>query len=52
MRATTASAAMPIGTLTRKTQRHPATPRITACPAKKPPITGPRTLEVPNIAMK
>ena len=43
---------MPSGTLTRKTQRQPATPNSTACPAKNPPITGPRTLEVPNIAMK
>ena len=43
---------MPIGTLTRNTQRHPVTPRITAWLAKKPPITGPSTLEVPKTAMK
>ena len=29
---------MPIGTLTRKTQRQPATPRIVLWPARKPPI--------------
>ena len=52
VRATTISAAMPIGTLTRNTQRQPATPSSTLWPAKKPPMTGPSTLEVPNIAMK
>ncbi len=43
---------MPIGTFTRNTQRQPVRPRITAWLAKKPPITGPRTLDVPKTAMK
>ena len=43
---------MPIGTLIRKTQRQPVMPRIVACPAKKPPMTGPRTLDVPKTARK
>ena len=43
---------MPIGTLTRKTQRQPSTPRMLDWPAKNPPMTGPSTLEVPNTARK
>ena len=43
---------MPIGTLTRKTQRQPSIPRIEVVPAKKPPTTGPITLEVPKTARK
>ena len=43
---------MPIGTLTRNTQRQPETPRIESWPAKKPPMSGPSTLDVPNMAMK
>jgi hypothetical protein len=43
---------MPIGTLTRKTQRQPAMPSRVSWPAKKPPMTGPRTLEVPKTARK
>ena len=43
---------MPIGTLTRKTQRQPSMPRIVAWPAKKPPTTGPSTLDVPKTARK
>ena len=50
--ATTASARMPIGTFTRNTQRHPVTCRISFVPAKKPPMTGPSTLDVPNTARK
>ena len=38
---TTTRAMMPIGTLTRNTQRQPLTHRIWSAPAKKPPITGP-----------
>jgi hypothetical protein len=52
VRETTNSAAMPIGTLTRNTQRQPVIPAIDADPAKNPPISGPSTLEVPNTAMK
>ena len=50
--ATTASATTPMGTLTRNTHRQPVTCRIGALPAKKPPMTGPSTLEVPNTARK
>ena len=39
---TTKSATIPIGTLTRNTQRHPEMPRKEVRPAKKPPMTGPR----------
>ena len=52
MRVTTNSAAKPMGTFTRKTQRHPVIPRIESWPAKRPPATGPRTLEVAKTAMK
>jgi hypothetical protein len=52
LRATTASAAMPMGTLMRKTQRQPVMPSTVAWPAKNPPTTGPSTLEVPNTARK
>ncbi len=50
--ATTNSATTPIGTLTRNTQRQPVMPMISDWPAKKPPTTGPSTLEVPNTARK
>ena len=43
---------MAIGTLTRKTQRQPVMPKMFSWPAKNPPMTGPRTLEVPNTARK
>jgi hypothetical protein len=43
---------MPIGTLTRNTQRQPVTPSSVSWPARKPPTTGPRTLDVPNTARK
>ena len=43
---------MPIGTLTRKTQRQPAMPRMVSWPAKKPPMTGPSTEAVPKTARK
>jgi len=49
---TTTRATRPMGTLTRKTHRQPEMVRMLGCPAKKPPITGPRTLEVPNTARK
>jgi hypothetical protein len=49
---TTARATTPRGTLIQKIQRHPSTPRIESCPARKPPTTGPSTLEVPQTAMK
>lgn len=48
--ATTNSAMMPIGTFTRNTQRQPVTPRMLSCPARKPPISGPATLEVAKVA--
>jgi hypothetical protein len=51
-RATTTRATMPTGTLTRKTQRQPVMPAIEDCPARNPPTTGPRTLEVPKTARK
>ena len=38
LRITSSSAPMPIGTLTRNTQRQPAMPRIVSWPARKPPI--------------
>ena len=50
--ATTTSATMPIGTLIRKTQRQPVMPRMVSAPAKKPPMIGPSTDEVPNTARK
>ncbi len=50
--ATTARAITPIGTLTRNTQRQPASPRISPAPAKNPPMTGPSTLDAPNTARK
>ena len=43
---------MPIGTLTRNTQRQPVIPRIVSVPAKRPPATGPSTLEVAKTDMK
>ncbi len=43
---------MPIGTLTRNTQRQPVMPKIEAWPANSPPATGPSTLEVAKTAMK
>ena len=43
---------MPMGTLTRNTQRQPVIPRMVSWPAKKPPMTGPSTDEVPNTARK
>jgi hypothetical protein len=51
-RVTTASARMPTGTLTRKTQRQPVTPSSDSWPARNPPTTGPSTLEVPKTARK
>jgi hypothetical protein len=51
-RPTIASATMPIGTLMRNTQRQPAMPSSVSWPAKKPPTTGPRTLELPKTARK
>ena len=50
--ATTISATMPIGTLIRKTQRQPVMPRMVSAPAKKPPMIGPSTDEMPNTARK
>jgi len=52
VRKMTTSATSPIGTLTRKTHRQPVMPRIESLPARRPPITGPSTLEEPNVAMK
>ena len=49
---TTNNATMPIGTFTRNTQRQPVIDRIESAPAKKPPTTGPSTLEVPKTARK
>ena len=49
---TTASAMAPSGTLTQKIQRHPVSPRMESWPARKPPMTGPSTEEVPKTAMK
>ena len=43
---------MPSGTLIQKIQRQPDNPRIEFCPARKPPMTGPRTDDVANTAMK
>jgi hypothetical protein len=51
-RSTTNSAAAPSGTLIQKIHRQPAIPRMLEVPAKKPPINGPRTLDVANTAMK
>ena len=48
--ATTTSATTPIGTLTRKIQRHPSMPRMVFAPARRPPITGPSTLDVAKTA--
>jgi hypothetical protein len=50
--ATTTSATAPIGTLMRKIQRQPSMPRIVGAPARRPPITGPATLDVANTARK
>ena len=47
---TSISAAMPIGMFIRNTQRQPEMKRIWLAPAKRPPISGPRTLEVPKTA--
>jgi len=33
----------PVGTFTRKAQRHPGMPRKASMPAKNPPIAGPST---------
>jgi hypothetical protein len=49
---TTISAMMPIGTFTRNTQRQPSIPATVPAPAKKPPTTGPATLEMPQTPMK
>jgi hypothetical protein len=49
---TTAMATMPSGTLIQKIHRQPSMPRIESCPARKPPMTGPSTLDVPQTAMK
>ena len=43
---------MPSGTLIQKIQRQPAMPMMLDVPARKPPISGPITLDVPNTAMK
>ncbi|CAM3963725.1 hypothetical protein TSOC111612_23365 [Tsukamurella ocularis] len=51
-RETTASATMPIGTFTRKTQRQPEMPRMLSAPENTPPSTGPSTELVPNTARK
>ena len=51
-RSTINSAAMPIGTFTRKTQRQPTMPRMVLVPAKKPPTSGPMTEDMPNTARK
>lgn len=51
-RITTPKAMMPMGTLTRNTQRQPSMPTMLAWPAKAPPTTGPTTLAVPNTARK
>ena len=50
-RSTIASAARPIGTLIRKTQRHPAIQRIWSAPANRPPTSGPIRLEMPKTAL-
>jgi len=47
-----ASAMMPIGMLIRKTQRHPSMKRMKGAPAKRPPMSGPMTLEMPKTARK
>ncbi len=49
---TTVRAARPIGMLIRNTQRQPSIPRMVSVPAKAPPITGPRTEEMPKTDMK
>ena len=49
---TMSSAPMPIGTLIRKTQRHPVMNRIWFAPANSPPISGPTTDEMPKTAKK
>ena len=36
----------------KKIQRQPLMPSSASWPAKKPPMTGPSTLEVPKTAMK
>ena len=50
--ATTTSAMMPIGTLTRNTQRQPVMPKMVSAPAKKPPTSGPMTEDMPKTARK
>ena len=49
---TISSAAMPIGTLMRKTQRHPEMKSTWLAPANRPPIKGPITDEMPKTARK
>ena len=49
---TMSRAMMPIGTLIRKTQRHPAMKRIWFAPANSPPMSGPMTEEMPKTARK
>ena len=51
-RLTMNSANAPIGTLIRKTQRHPVMNRIWSAPANRPPTSGPMTLETPKTAKK
>ncbi len=45
-------AKMPTGTLMRKTQRQPVRPMTVGASAKKPPMIGPNTDDVPNTARK
>ena len=47
---TSSNAIAPIGRFIRKIQRHPVIPRKLSTPASSPPISGPRTLDVPNTA--
>jgi hypothetical protein len=49
---TTTNASTPSGTLIRKIHRQPVMPSSDVWPARKPPMTGPSTLEVPKTAMK
>ncbi len=49
---TMTSAAMPIGTLMRSTQRQPVMKRISEAPASRPPMSGPMTEEMPKTARK
>ena len=46
------SAAAPIGTLIRKTQRQPVMKRICGAPESSPPTSGPMTEETPKTARK